>query len=106
MSLFLKAPLSLAPRMIVPRLYSLCFRSRSFKEVPAVDLVAWPDTVLVLDHGSSIFIWIGGLLGLSKRCLDAAVCVLYEPCAARRVEAACVMLSCMLCLDVPGSLHA
>jgi hypothetical protein len=64
MSQLLRAPLALAPRLLVPRLlvprlYSLDFRRRAFLEVPAVDLVAWPDPLLLLDSGSSSIIWIG-----------------------------------------------
>ncbi|XP_052186339.1 protein transport protein SEC23 [Diospyros lotus] len=59
--LFLNASFDLSLRMVAPR----CLMHReggTFEELPAHDLAMQSDAAVVLDHGTDVFIWLGGEL--------------------------------------------
>lgn len=64
-NLFLNGSYDLSLRMVAPR----CLMHReggTFEEVPAHDLAMQSDTAVVLDHGTDVFIWLGGELAAQE----------------------------------------
>ncbi|KAL4572906.1 hypothetical protein LXL04_019694 [Taraxacum kok-saghyz] len=63
--IFLNACFDLSLRMVAPR----CLMHReggTFEELPAHDLVMQSDAAVVLDHGTDVFIWLGGELAAQE----------------------------------------
>ena len=60
--LYLSASLPLALPLLIPRLLLKARGAQSFVDVPPADLAIAPDAALLLDHGTSILIWMVSLL--------------------------------------------
>ncbi|GAQ89659.1 Vesicle coat complex COPII [Klebsormidium nitens] len=70
---FLQADLALSSAMVVPRL--LAHRQGgTFEELPPASLALQPDHVLLLDHGTHVFIWQGSETGGPAQEAAAAAC--------------------------------
>ncbi|EPS62978.1 hypothetical protein M569_11809, partial [Genlisea aurea] len=64
-AIFLNASFDLSLRMVAPR----CLMHReggTFEELPAYDLAMQSDAALVLDHGTDVFVWLGGGLAADR----------------------------------------
>eukprot|EP00252_Welwitschia_mirabilis_P002895 TRINITY_DN12905_c0_g1_i1.p1 TRINITY_DN12905_c0_g1~~TRINITY_DN12905_c0_g1_i1.p1 ORF type:complete len:931 (+),score=186.08 TRINITY_DN12905_c0_g1_i1:551-3343(+) len=65
-NLFLQASFDLSFRMLAPRVL-MHREGGTFEELPAYNIAMQSDAALVLDHGTDVFIWMGGDLASQER---------------------------------------